>query len=114
VPTRPIAQPFTAFTSTSTGNMTGRADFGTGMQAASVYHNLSGTTKNVVFKMQGSVSNSSIWTDLMATTTGSTAGTGHYASTATATFDKVRLNVTANTMDSTDSGTLTAWVIARP
>ncbi len=109
MPGRPVTQKIT-YTSTSTGSSTGVAYFGTGMSNASAHHVISGTTKAYTFTLQGSVGASNLWTNICAATTGSTGGT-LVNSTVAMTFDKVRLNFSAN--DSTGNGTFTAHVSAR-
>lgn len=111
-PSRPIAQKITLpAATTSTGNSTGIARFGVGMSAASIFHVTSGSTKNIAFKAQGTVGQSGIWTDLMAATTGSTAGAS-INTTVALTFDAIRLNVTGNA--TTGNTVLYAWILARP
>jgi len=84
------------------------------MSALTAYHLVSGSTLNIVFKVQGSAGQSGVWSDLTAATTGSTAGTV-YNSTATLTFDKARFQVTANAWTSTSTtGLLAVTLLARP
>lgn len=108
MPVRPVAQRIViAAATTSTGNSTDVAEFGMARNPFTVYHKSVGSTKNIAFKAQGTVGGSTVWVDLMAATTGSTAGT---AINTTAAFgaDKVRLNVTANA--TTGDTVLTVWV----
>jgi len=112
MPIRPVAQKIT-ITSTSTGGSTQVARFGVGMAVASAAYTFTGTTKNKSFTLQGALGSTSVWFNLSAATTASTAAGGAVVtSTATAVFDKVRLNVTADA--STGNGTLVAWVGAHP
>lgn len=108
MPVRPVAQKIViAAATTSTGNSTGVALFGMARQPFTLYHKAVGSTKNIAFKVQGTVGESGVWVDLIAATTGSTSGT---AINTTSAFgaDKVRVNVTANA--TTGNCALTVWV----
>lgn len=108
MPVRPVAQKITiAAATTSTGNSTGKAYFGMARNPYTLYHKATGSTKNIVFKAQGTIGESGVWVDLIAATTGSTAGT---AINTTSAFgaDKVRLQVTANA--TTGNTALTVWI----
>ena len=111
MPVRPVAQKIAiAAATTSTGNSTGKVLFGLARNGYSAYHKVTGSTKNIVFKLQGTIGESGVWVDLMAATTGSTAGTA-YNTTAITAADAVRVNVTANA--TTGNGALTVWVAPR-
>lgn len=108
---RPVAGDFYT-TSTGTG-VIGTAQFGTGMSAASAISYSTLTTQNVAFQMQAAIGDSTKWFNLnAAATTASTAAAGTLTnSTVAMTFDKIRINVTANA--STGNGRLDVHVLAR-
>lgn len=120
-PSRPVAQGPFNIASTSTGllglgSTAGAkvAYFGTGMSAATLYYKNPGSTLNIAVKMQGTIGNSAVWSDLCAATTLSTGASGGVInSTATLTFDAVRIACTANAFNSTNTGNVNAWLLAR-
>lgn len=108
MPVRPIAQRIRV-TSTSTGASTGVALFGLAKTLATVYQQQTGSTKDIVWKAQGTIGESGMWVDLMA----QRAATTYVAavnSTAGVLFDQVRIRIVTN--DTTGNATLTGWVIA--
>lgn len=105
---RPVAQKVT-YTSTAAG-VTSAVRFGTGMSAATVLVTHA-STKQIQWKIQGSIGESTGWFDLSAAT--SSTGSAAKHSTVTATFDAVRVNVADNT-STAGAVTTSFWIAARP
>ena len=97
---------------TTTGNSTQEGQYGIGMQSLSVAHKITGTTGGYTFTVQGSIGRSDVWQALMAATTGSTAGKVAN-STVAMTFDKVRINLSANPITSTGGEQIDFHILAR-
>jgi len=107
---RPIAQKVT-YTSTSTG-VAGTVGFNGAVSTATITHLVTGTTEDITFTAQGSIGVSGIWTALLAATVGSVTGVSANT-TGAMTFDKVRINVTANAFTSTSTNLATWWILAK-
>ncbi len=99
MPSRPVSQPF--LLSTSTGNF-GPAYFGTLHHYAAMEYDGTGSTAAIKGSVQRSMGGSGIWTDVITLTSG-TVGSIQVASTSTGPFDKLRVNLTANELSSTDT-----------
>ncbi len=98
-PSRTTPQTLT-ISGTATGESTDTVVYGEGYKNFGIVQVTSGSTKNMVFTVQGSIGVTNIWSNLIAITTGSTSGV-LINSTAELIVDRVRLRSTANLTTST-------------
>lgn len=107
MPTRPVAQQFTY--TTSTGQFV--AYYGTGMSVGAIQYNNTSTQKPTG-TVDYSLGGSDVWVTLITLTATST-GSRSYAAASTAVFDRLRVDVTANTLSDTGSSGYPFWLGAR-
>lgn len=107
MPTRPVAQQFTY--TTSTGQHI--AYFGTGMSVGGIAYNNTSTQKPTG-TVDYSLGGSDVWVTLITLTATST-GERHYSVISTGVFDRLRVDVTANTLSDTGSSGFDFYLGAR-
>jgi len=112
----PTAQKFTITAQATAASVLGTAYFPPGRSFAQVYV-YNGSSTNIDYMAQGSISNSSVWFNLFAapTSVGSTAGTWTKTTYTNLLFDRVRIYTTDAWAATTVAGGVdyTFWIDAR-